>query len=235
MNAALTRKTFDTKLITRSVIQFAIFAGMLFFPAGTLLWGRAWIFLGVMSIASIAMVAYIVPGNRELLEERYKFPIQKGQTFADKVLVTIFVLSFLAEIIFIPLDVFRFHLLGETGMRVALIGMALFLAGWVIISLVLKENRFAVLVVKDQKERAQTVIDTGVYGVVRHPMYSGTILFLFGMSLWLGSYAAALLTIIPCGLLMVRIVFEERFLVEELEGYEAYTKRTRYRLMPFVW
>ncbi len=235
MNTALTNKTFDTRLIIRSVISFVIFAGMLFFPAGTLLWGRAWIFLGVVTAASIAMVAYIVPGNRELLEERNKFPIQKGQTFADKVLVTIFLLSFLAEIIFIPLDVFRYHLLGETGMRVALIGMFLFLAGWGIISLALKENRFAVLVVKDQKERAQTVIDTGVYGIVRHPMYSGTILFLLGMALWLGSYAAALLTIVPCGLLMVRIEFEERFLVKELEGYEAYTKRTRYRLMPFVW
>jgi protein-S-isoprenylcysteine O-methyltransferase Ste14 len=79
------------------------------------------------------------------------------------------------------------------------------------------------------------VIDSGVYAAVRHPMYMGFVPFIVGMCLWLGSYAAALLTIVPIGLIAVRIVIEERFLRRELEGYGAYAERTRYRLIPFVW
>ncbi len=86
-----------------------------------------------------------------------------------------------------------------------------------------------------QRERGQTVIDTGVYAVVRHPMYAAGILLMIGAPLWLESYAAALLASVPVALLIVRIRIEERFLRRELEGYDAYTRRVRYRLIPFVW
>jgi len=97
------------------------------------------------------------------------------------------------------------------------------------------DNPFAVSVVRLQEERMQTVIDSGVYGVVRHPMYAGTIPLLVGMSLWLESYAAAVLAIIPVSTLVLRIRIEEEFLRRELKGYEEYTKRVRYRLIPFLW
>jgi protein-S-isoprenylcysteine O-methyltransferase Ste14 len=79
------------------------------------------------------------------------------------------------------------------------------------------------------------VIDSGVYAKVRHPMYSGFVPFIVGTCLWLGSYAAALLSIVPIMVIATRIVIEERFLRRELEGYAAYAERTPYRLIPFVW
>ena len=79
------------------------------------------------------------------------------------------------------------------------------------------------------------MIDSGVYGIVRHPMYAGVVLVLIGMPLWLESYAAALLASVPIGLLVLRILVEEHFLRQKLKGYHAYTQRVRYRLIPFFW
>jgi protein-S-isoprenylcysteine O-methyltransferase Ste14 len=115
------------------------------------------------------------------------------------------------------------------------LGLVLFVAGWWIMTLALRENAFAAPVVKHQEERQHTVIDTGVYGVVRHPMYAGAVLLLVGMPLWLESYAAAILASVPIGTLVLRILVEEQFLRRELAGYDAYTRRVRYRLIPFLW
>ncbi|MGA2475893.1 MAG: isoprenylcysteine carboxylmethyltransferase family protein [Terriglobia bacterium] len=83
--------------------------------------------------------------------------------------------------------------------------------------------------------RRQTVIDTGVYSIVRHPMYAGDVLLMVGIPLWLESYPAALLASVPIATVALRILFEERFLRRELKGYEPYTGRVRYRLIPFLW
>ena len=137
--------------------------------------------------------------NEGLLNERFKPPLQKGQPLADKIIIIPFIVSFFGLLLFIPLDVFRFHLLRHPGIFVSALGLFLFVAGWTIITLALRENRFAAPVVKHQEERHQTVIDTGVYRVVRHPMYAAVIPLLVGMSLWLQSTAAALLAIVPTG------------------------------------
>jgi protein-S-isoprenylcysteine O-methyltransferase Ste14 len=99
----------------------------------------------------------------------------------------------------------------------------------------MKVNPFAVPVIRLQEERHQRVVDTGVYAVVRHPMYAGFAPFAIGPALWLESYAAALLAIVPIAVLAVRSAFEERFLNRKLKGYEDYTEKVRYRLIPFVW
>jgi protein-S-isoprenylcysteine O-methyltransferase Ste14 len=114
-------------------------------------------------------------------------------------------------------------------------GLVLVVVGWVIISLVFRENAFAAPVVRHQVERAHKVVDTGVYSIVRHPMYLGICIMNVGTALWLESYAGALLAIAPTCVLAVRILFEERFLREELQGYDSYTEKVRYRLIPFVW
>jgi len=99
----------------------------------------------------------------------------------------------------------------------------------------MKMNPFAVPVVRLQQERHQRVIDLGVYAVVRHPMYAGFAPMAIGPALWLESSAAALLAIVPIAVVGVRSVFEEQFLKRELEGYETYTHKVRYRLIPSVW
>jgi len=226
---------FIYKLIGGVIWNVVIFAGLLFLPAGTLAWWRAWVFIGVVVVCTVATMVGVFLDNEDLLNERFKPPIQQGQPLADKIVLVLFIAMFFGLIVFIPLDVFRLHLMGKPGAVVSSVGLVFFVAGWWIIALSFKENAFAAPVVKHQAERQQRVIDTGVYGIVRHPMYASAVLLLVGMPLWLESYAGALLASIPIGTLVLRILVEEQFLRRELKGYDAYTERVRYRLIPFLW
>jgi protein-S-isoprenylcysteine O-methyltransferase Ste14 len=99
----------------------------------------------------------------------------------------------------------------------------------------MRANAFAAPVVRHQKERGQRVIDSGPYRFVRHPMYSAVIPLLVGMSLWLGSFAGAIVSIVPTVLIGIRGMLEEKFLCRELPGYAEYIARTRFRMIPYVW
>ncbi len=226
---------FVRKIILSVAWNFAIFGAMLFLPARTVHWWRAWVLLGVLLVATVATMVGVFRTRQDLLRERMKGVIQKGQPTVDRVIVLAFVAAYCVSMVFIPLDVFHYQLLPKPSVWVSSMGMVLVVVGWVIISLVFRENAFAAPVVKHQVEREHKVIDTGVYRVVRHPMYAGIFLFNVGMALWLESYAGAIAVVAPIMLLAVRIVFEEQFLRRELAGYEAYTKKVRYRLVPFVW
>jgi protein-S-isoprenylcysteine O-methyltransferase Ste14 len=223
------------KLVGGIVYALVIFALLLFVPAGTIHWPRAWVFLGVVAVANTITMFGVFHRNEALLNERYKSPVQKGQPLADKIVLLLFVAAFTGAIVLIPLDVFRFHLMAAPDPLVSSFGLILFVAGWTLITLAFKENAFAAPVVKHQEERQQMVIDTGLYRIVRHPMYSAAVLLLLGVALWLESYAAALFAIVPIVLLAVRILFEEQFLRRELRGYDEYTRKVRYRLIPFLW
>jgi protein-S-isoprenylcysteine O-methyltransferase Ste14 len=226
---------FILRLIFGIILNVIIFGGLLFVPAGTLEWWRAGVFLGVIVVAAFVTMVTVFTSREDLLKERFKPPIQKGQPLSDKVVVLLLLTTFCGLVAFIPVDVFRLHLIRKPGPLISSVGLVLFVAGWWIISLAFRENAFAAPVVKHQEERHQTVVDTGVYSIVRHPMYAGAVLLLIGMPLWLESYAAALLASVPIGMLVVRIRIEERFLSRELPGYDTYTKRVRYRLIPFAW
>lgn len=223
------------KVIGGIVYTLLFFGVALFLPAGTLHWWRGWVFLAVVFACVMISMVGVLAGNEELLNERYKSPMQKGQPLADKIVLMLLVFSFLALLVSIPLDVFRFHLLGAPGPIVSTAGLLLFALGWAVITAALSANAFAAPVVKHQEERHQTVIDSGVYRIVRHPMYAGAIPLMVGMPLWLGSWAATLFAIVPIAVLAARIVIEEQLLRRELPGYDAYTNRVRYRMIPFVW
>src|SRR5262245_5133845 len=199
--------SFVSKLVFGVIYNLIFFGAMLFLPAGTFDWPRAWVFLGLVLVGATATMLIVFPGREDLLNERFKPPVQKGQPLADKIIVLLLIAAFLGVIVFIPLDVFRFHLMDKPGPLVSSLGLILVIVGWLIISLVFKENAFAAPVVKHQEERHQTVIDTGVYSIVRHPMYAGAILLMIGLPLWLESYAAALLAIVPMTMIVVRILF----------------------------
>jgi protein-S-isoprenylcysteine O-methyltransferase Ste14 len=223
------------KVIAGVVFNVAFYALLLFVPAGTLHWWRAWVFLAVTVAVMAVAIFSILSDNADLFSQRAKGIIQQGQPQWDRVLVIVLVVSYVGQIVLIPLDVFRFHFVPKPGGLVSLFGLALYVVGWWIMILAMKVNPFAVPVVRLQEERHQRVIDTGVYAVVRHPMYTGFVPMVMGPALWLQSYVAALLAIFPIAVLATRSVFEERFLKRELGGYEAYTKKVRYRLIPFVW
>ena len=224
-----------SKIIAGVVLAVACFALPLFLPAGTLDWPHAWVFVVVVLVACAWSTAVVYRASPGLLQERFKPPVQKGQPLADKIVVSLLIFSFVGLIVFIRLDVFEFQLMTKPGPIVSSAGLVLFVAGWWIMTLAMRENAFAAPVVKSQEERHQKVIDTGVYAVVRHPMYVGAVLLMFGMPLWLESYAGAIFAFLPIAILAARILIEERFLKRELAGYEDYTKRVRWRLIPFVW
>lgn len=226
---------FLRKLIFGIVWTTCTYGAVLFLPAGTFYWWRAWVFLGGLTVLTSATMVGVMRTRPGLLNERYKGIVQKGQPWVDRVLVLAFVAAYMGSLVFIPLDVFHYHLLPKPSVWVSSFGLVLVVVGWVIISLVFQENAFAAPVVRHQAEREHKVVDTGVYAFVRHPMYLGIFIMNVGTALWLESYAAALLAIVPMGLLAVRIVFEERFLRRELPGYEVYTQKVSYRLVPYVW
>jgi protein-S-isoprenylcysteine O-methyltransferase Ste14 len=227
---------FTFKLILGTIANPAIFAILLFLPAGTWHWWRAWLLIAIFFVGAVwAVLSLLHGGHKDLLEERLKSPVQKGQPLADKVVVLLLLVTYFGDIAFIPLDVFHLHLLSKPGPLVSSLGLILFNAGWWIAYLSLRENAFAAPVVKRQTERNQTVVDTGVYSKIRHPMYAGAALVMIGVPLWLESCAATLLSLIPISTLLLRIFIEEQFLRRELQGYDAYTKRVPYRLIPYLW
>jgi protein-S-isoprenylcysteine O-methyltransferase Ste14 len=143
---------FIFKLIVSVIMNMVIFGGLLLWPAGTLAWWRAWVFLGVVFVGTVATMVGVFAGREDLLNERFKSPIQKGQPLADKIVVVLFIVKFLGLIVFIPLDVFLFHPMGKPGAVVSPLGLVLFIAGWWIVSLSFKENPFAVPAVRLQEE-----------------------------------------------------------------------------------
>jgi protein-S-isoprenylcysteine O-methyltransferase Ste14 len=223
------------KLVGGVVYTVACFAAPLFLPAWTLDWPRAWVFLALVFAMAATLLFTLFPSRPDLLDERWKPPIQQGQPAGDRVLTLALLASFFGLLVFTALDVFRLRLLGGPPLPVAIAGLVLFAAGWTVLGLAVRDNAFAALVVRYQEERQQVVVDRGTYAVVRHPMYAGGIPLMVGMPLWLGSWAGVLLAAVPITTLVLRVLVEERFLRERLEGYDAYTRKVRWRLVPFVW
>ena len=226
---------FNFKLILGTIVNPAIFAILLFLPAGTWHWWRAWLLIGIFLVGGVWAVRNLLHGHKDLLEERLKSPLQKGQPLTDKIVVLLLLTTYFADIAFIPLDAFHLHLLSHPGPLISSLGLIIFNAGWWIAYLALRENAFAAPVVKHQTERNQIVVDTGIYSKMRHPMYAGAALVMIGVPLWLESYAATLVALIPIAMLLLRIRIEEQFLRRELQGYNVYTERVPYRLIPGLW
>ena len=224
------------RVLLRVVADAVVIAIVLFVAAGTLAWRRAWVLLAVLLVVRIATAIIVFRVNPALLRERATVLVHRDQPLADRMILLAFMTTaFIGVPGVAALDVFHWHLLPAPPPSLAAVGLVLFGLGWVITALALRENAFAVTVVRLQQERRHAVVDTGVYGVVRHPMYAGNPFVLLGLSLWLGSYAAALSAIVPLALLIARIGLEERFLRRALPGYTEYAQRVSYRLLPGIW
>ena len=224
------------RVLLRVVADAVVIAIVLFVAAGTLAWRRAWVLLAVLLVVRIATAIMVFRVNPALLRERATVLVHRDQPLADRMILFAFMATaFIGIPAVAALDVFHWHLLPGPSPLVTALGLALFAAGWVITALALRENAFAVTVVRLQEERQHAVVETGVYGVVRHPMYAGNPFVLLGLSLWLGSYVAALCATVPLALLVARIGLEERFLRRALPGYPAYAQRVSYRLLPGIW
>jgi protein-S-isoprenylcysteine O-methyltransferase Ste14 len=220
-------------LVGQTLGLFVIFALALFLPAGTLSWPAAWIFLLLFFGFFLAVNIWLFRHNPGLLQERAHLGTadQKGW---DKLLFPLLLVFPFAWLVFMALDVIRFH---EPVLPTWLqaVGAALLLASFYLFFLTFRENTYLSTVVRIQKERGHSVISTGPYHYVRHPMYAGIFVFMLGTSLLLGSWHGALFGLILVLLVARRAVLEERTLREELPGYPAYMAQVKFRLIPHIW
>ena len=224
------------RVMARLIADAVLVAVLLFIAAGTVAWARAWVLLGTLFLVRAVGALAVYRVNPELLRERAQLPIHDGQLVADRALLFgVLATGFLGLPIIAGLDAFRWHALSTPAPLLTDLGLALFALGWSLQSLALRANAFAVAVVRLQSERAHAVVDSGPYGVVRHPFYAADPIILVGLSLWLESYVAAVFALIPLALMVTRLRMEEGFLRRELPGYTAYTDRVRFRLIPGIW
>lgn len=213
-----------------------LFAFLLFAPARSLDWRAAWILLAVLLVVRGISMARLWQTRRALMQARSFVPVpQAGQSTADRLLLPAYMAAFAAQIAFASWDARRLHLFPEPAMPVRIAGLMVFAIGWWIIYRALRENAFALTVVRLQEDRAQHVVRTGPYSIIRHPMYTGIFVVMIGMPVWLGSVAGVIAAAVPMALLALRIVFEERLLRSSLAGYDDYARTVRSRLVPGIW
>ena len=223
-------------VLVRLAADAALITTVLFVSAGTLSWWRAWVLSAVLLIVRIVSAVLVYRVNPALIQERARPPLHGDQPLTDKLLLlAVLATGFVALPVIAALEIFRWHLLPRPTLLLSVVGLALFALGWIIKGLALRANAFATAVLRLQHERRHVVVDSGPYGIVRHPFYAGTPLVLVGLGLWLESYTAALCAVGPIVFLVLRLQQEERFLRRELPGYSDYTARVPYRLVPGVW
>jgi protein-S-isoprenylcysteine O-methyltransferase Ste14 len=218
----------------RNLAFNAVLFLLLFGSAGTWAWPQAWIFLILFNLCTQSIGVWLLKTNPALLAERMKSPISADQTPRDRMVMLVLGLFLCAWLVFIGLDARRFGW-SQVPLWSQVIGAVLIVGaffGWI---QVLRANTFAAVTVRLQKERGQTVISTGPYAVVRHPMYSYMILMLIGTPLLLGSLWGLLGGPLAILLIAARALGEEALLMDGLPGYREYAAKVPYRLLPGVW
>jgi protein-S-isoprenylcysteine O-methyltransferase Ste14 len=235
----MTKHRSDTAAVTRQLFSRTIFyllfiAALLFGAAGTLAWPAAWAYVALTGVVSIAGGLWLARHDPGLLAERLKPMFQREQKPWDRLFMSIVLLLSCGWLVLMGLDAGRFHW-SHMPLALQLSSLVLIALGSYLVGLTFKTNSYAAPVVKVQKERGHRVVSTGPYAYVRHPMYAGAVCYILGAPLLLGSWwglAGSVLLVLSIGL---RAVFEERQLKVELEGYEDYARRVRYRLVPYQW
>lgn len=214
--------------ISKFLLGVAITGLLLFLPAGTLHFWKAWLLMGILFLPMFIAGTVMMLKNPELLEKR----LQAKEQQAEQVLVIrlsglMFLLGFAAAGFS-----FRFGWVPLPGW-VSWAGAALFLLSYLLYAEVLRENTYLSRTIGVQT--GQRVIDTGLYGIVRHPMYAATIVLFCSMPLVLGSAVSLVIFLTYPMIIAKRIKNEEAVLEQELEGYIAYKKKVLYRVIPFIW
>ena len=220
------------KLFIQAVLKFllgvVIIGLLIFIPAGTIKYINGWIFMGILFIPMLIAGIIMMIKNPKLLKSRLD---AKEKQKEQNIVIKLSGLMFIVGFIIAGLD-FRYSWL-KLPSFISYIAIALFLLSYIMWAEVLRENTFlsrTITVTENQK-----VIDTGLYGIVRHPMYSATLILFLSMPLVLGSLISFFVFLLYPILIIVRIINEEKFLEKELNGYKEYKKKVKYRLIPFIW
>jgi len=233
--------TAETRKYSRGQFIGSTIVTLLFFPAlilglgGNWRWVEGWIFALWFDAMMLSITLYLYMKDPALLAERAQLPGAKNQKAWDKYLLSAIYLDAIAWLIIMPLDAERFHWSPPFPLWVQVLGFLLLLPGLYFMVQATVENTYLSSLVRIQSERKQHVISTGVYGIVRHPLYFGCLMMMLGGPLLLGSVYGLLLSLVGLVLVIVRIFGEEKMLTEELDGYDEYKKRVRFRMLPGIW
>ncbi len=214
--------------ITKIFFGMALIGLMIFVPAGTLSFLNGWLFMGILFVPMFFAGIVMMFRNPELLKKRLNV---KEKQSKQKVVVILSGIMFFVGFIVAGLGVrFQWYSLPKC---VVFGATAIFLLAYLLYGEVIKENAYLSRIIEVQE--GQKVIDTGLYSIVRHPMYSATIFLFLSMPLILGSIYSFLIFLAYPLIISMRIKSEEEFLEKELDGYREYKQKVRYRLIPFVW
>lgn len=220
------------KLVIEAIAKFilgvVLVSVLIFLSAGTLHYGGGWLLMGILFVPMFAAGLVMLAKNPDLLRSRLD---AKEKQKEQQLVVKLSGLMFLAGFVVAGLGVrFGWYILPRW---VSLCAAAAFLLAYVLYAEVLRENTYLSRTIEVQQ--GQKVIDTGLYGIVRHPMYSATLLLFLAMPLVLGSVYAFLIFLVYPFIIAARIRGEEAFLEQELDGYAAYKQKVKYRLVPLIW
>ncbi|MBR4282927.1 MAG: isoprenylcysteine carboxylmethyltransferase family protein [Clostridia bacterium] len=214
--------------ITKFLLGVVHVGVLIFLPAGSLSYAYGWVFMGVLFVPMLLAGIVLMIKNPALLESRLNAKEkQKGQG----VVVALSGVMFIAGFVVTGLGYrFGWYTLPKV---VVIIASVIFLLGYVIFAEVLRENTYLSRTIEVKEN--QVVISSGLYGIVRHPMYSATLILFLAMPLILGSVYAFLIFLVYPFIIAGRIKGEEKFLEKELAGYKEYKQKVKYRLIPFIW
>ena len=217
--------------LIESSVAAVMFGVLLFGVAGTTHWRGAWAWLGLLVAASVVMSLFLDP---RIIRERVSAPTRRHIRGWDALWATAMGISFFGWLVVMALDARRY---GWTAVPTwsRYVGAAVVVAVWVVSYVTLQTNVFASPIVDIQHDTHQTVVTTGPYSVVRHPLYAAVIWFWPATALVLGSGYGLVLSPVLIAVVVVRTVLEDRTLANELDGYRDYQARVRHRLIPRVW
>jgi protein-S-isoprenylcysteine O-methyltransferase Ste14 len=213
------------------LVLLVVMGAVLFVSAWTFNYWQAWVFLSVFGLSSLAVTVYLMKNDPKLLERRMHGGPTAEKELSQKIIMSAASIGFAAILIVPALD-HRWHWSAVPPYAV-IAGNILIVLGWTIILFVFRENTFTsatIEVVADQR-----IVSTGPYAVVRHPMYSGSLLYFLGIPIALGSWWGLLVGILMMPVFVLRLFDEEKLLARSLPGYSEYMDRVKYRLVPFVW
>jgi protein-S-isoprenylcysteine O-methyltransferase Ste14 len=217
--------------VAASLSGLMFFGLFLFWPAGTFNYWQAWVFIAIFTVVSSAPTIYWGMRKPEVLRRRMRSgPVAETRP-AQKVATVGIVATVVAMSVVSALD----HRFGwsQVPTPVVVIGDVLVVLGLALATMVVNQNSYAAATITVEAD--QPVVDTGLYGIVRHPMYAFALIMIVGMPLALDSYWG-LVTVVPAvAVLVLRIIDEEKMLRQDLAGYDEYTQKVHYRLVPGVW
>jgi protein-S-isoprenylcysteine O-methyltransferase Ste14 len=222
-------------LIVSALVTLVGFPAVILLLAGDWRWLQGWIFALWLDALVLSNMLYLYRNDPALLAERSRRPGSANQKRWDAYLLSGAYALAIVWLLIMPLDAKRFGWSPPFPLWVQVVGGLALVPALYLIYRATVENTYLSTLVRIQAERGQRVISTGVYGFVRHPLYLGCLLMLFGAPLLLGSLYGLLIALVSLVGLVGRIVGEERTLVHELDGYEEYRQKVKYRLLPFVW